>query len=146
MRRYLVVANQTLGGEHLAEAIQARLAGGPSSFHVVVPATQPQDQAVWTEGEARALATKRLEAAVDRFRALGADVDGEVGDERPLEAIADAVREREFDEIILSTLPPGLSRWLGQDLPHRVERQFDLPVQHVIGDPEPAEPTGRRPG
>jgi GABA permease len=146
MRRYLVVANQTLGGEHLAEAIRARLAGGPSSFHVVVPATQPQDQAVWTEGEARALATKRLEAAVARFRGLGADVEGEVGDERPLEAIADAVREREFEEIILSTLPPGLSRWLGQDLPHRVERQFDLPVEHVVGNPEPAKPTTHPPG
>ncbi|HKX25933.1 MAG TPA: universal stress protein [Actinomycetota bacterium] len=146
MRRYLVVANQTLGGEHLAEAIRTRLARGPSNFHVVVPATQRQDQAVWTEGEARALATKRLEAAVARFRGLGADVEGEVGDERPLEAIADAVREREFDEIILSTLPPGLSRWLRQDLPHRVERQFDLPVQHVVGDPEPAESTGSTPG
>jgi hypothetical protein len=146
MRRYLVVANQTLGGKHLAEAIRARLAGEPSSFHVVVPATQPQDQAVWTEGEARALAAKRLEAAVDRFRALGAEVEGEVGDERPLQAIADAVREREFDEIILSTLPPGVSRWLRQDLPHRVERQFDLPVQHVVGDPEPAESSGSTPG
>ena len=146
MRRYLVVANQTLGGEHLAEAIRTRLARGPSNFHVVVPATQRQDQAVWTEGEARALATKRLEAAVARFRGLGADVEGEVGDDRPLEAIADAVREREFDEIILSTLPPGLSRWLRQDLPHRVERQFDLPVQHVVGDPEPAESTGSTPG
>jgi hypothetical protein len=141
-----VVANQTLGGEHLAEAIRARLAGEPSSFYVVVPATQPRDQAVWTEGEARALAGKRLEAALDRFRALGAEVEGEVGDERPLQAIADAVREREFDEIILSTLPPGVSRWLGQDLPHRVERQFDLPVQHVIGDPEQAESTGRAAG
>lgn len=146
MRRYLVVANQTLGGEHLAEAVRACLAGEASSFYVVVPATQPRDQAVWTEGEARALAEKRLGAAVDRFRGLGAEVEGEVGDERPLEAIADAVREREFDEIILSTLPPGVSRWLRQDLPHRVERQFDLPVQHVIGDPEPAESTGSTPG
>jgi cell pole-organizing protein PopZ len=139
VRRYLVVANQTLGGEPLADAVKACLAAGPASFHVVVPATQPRDHAVWTEGEARALAQRRLEAALDRFRTLGAEVDGEVGDERPLEAIADAVREREFDEIILSTLPPGLSRWLRQDLPHRVERQFDLPVRHVIGDAEPAD-------
>jgi hypothetical protein len=139
MRRYLVVANQTLGGEPLDEAVKGCLAAGPASFHVVVPATQPRDHAVWTEGEARALAQRRLEAALDRFRSLGAEVEGEVGDERPLEAIADAVREQEFDEIILSTLPPGLSRWLRQDLPHRVERQFDLPVRHVIGDAEPAE-------
>jgi hypothetical protein len=139
VRHYLVVANQTLGGEHLAQTVRGCLAEGPSRFHILVPATQPGDQVVWTEGEARALAERRLEAAVQRFRELGAEVEGQVGDERPLEAIADAVREGQFDEIILSTLPPGLSRWLGQDLPHRVERQFDLPVRHVIGDPEPAD-------
>jgi cell pole-organizing protein PopZ len=139
MRRYLVVANQTLGGQHLAEAVRGCLASGPARFHIVVPATQPRDHAVWTEGQARALAHRRLESALDRFRAIGVEVEGEIGDERPLQAIADAVHDREFDEIILSTLPPGLSRWLRQDLPHRVERQFELPVTHVIGDPEPAE-------
>jgi hypothetical protein len=139
MRRYLVVANQTLGGQHLAETVRGCLASGPARFHIVVPATQPRDHAVWTEGQARALAQRRLESALDRFRSIGAEVEGEIGDERPLQAIADAVQDGEFDEIILSTLPPGLSRWLGQDLPHRVERQFELPVTHVIGDPEPAE-------
>jgi cell pole-organizing protein PopZ len=138
VRRYLVVANQTLGGEHLAETVRGYLAAGPARFHILVPATQPRDHAVWTEGQARALAQRRLEAALDRFRSIGAEVEGEIGDERPLQAIADAVHDREFDEIILSTLPPGLSRWLRQDLPHRVERQFELPVTHVIGDPEPA--------
>jgi hypothetical protein len=140
-RRYLVVANQTLGGTRLEEAVRERLADGPSRFHVLVPATVPQDHAVWTEGEARALAQQRLDAAMDRFRSMGAEVEGEVGDENPLLAIADVVREREFDEIILSTLPPGVSRWLRQDLPHRAERQFDLPVHHVVGDaaPSPSE-------
>src|SRR5918996_304525 len=71
MRRYLVVANQTLGGEHLAEKVRACLAAGPSRFHVLVPATQPQDHAVWTEGEARAIASRRLEQALERFRELG---------------------------------------------------------------------------
>jgi hypothetical protein len=139
MRRYLVVANQTLGGEHLAETIRACLASGPAAFHIVVPATEPPDHAVWTEGEARVLAQRRLEAAVARFRQLGADVEGEVGDQSPLQAIVDAMGGAQYDEIILSTLPPGLSRWLKQDLPHRVERQFDVPVRHVVGDPEPAE-------
>jgi hypothetical protein len=139
MRRYLVVANQTLGGEHLSEKVRACLAAGPARFHILVPATQPADHAVWTEGEARALAQRRLEQALERFREMGADVEGEVGDEAPLEAIADAVREETFDEIILSTLPPGLSRWLRQDLPHRVERTFDVPVTHVVGETEEAE-------
>jgi cell pole-organizing protein PopZ len=77
--------------------------------------------------------------ALERFRKLGAEAQGEVGDERPLEAIADAVREEAFDEIILSTLPPGLSRWLRQDLPHRVERTFDVEVTHVVAEPEASE-------
>lgn len=136
MRRYLVVANQTLGGEHLAEKVRACLAVGPSRFHILVPATQPNDHAVWTEGEAQAIATRRLERALARFRELGAEAEGEIGDEAPLQAIADAVRERDFDEIILSTLPPGLSRWLRQDLPHRVERTFEVTVSHVIGEAE----------
>jgi hypothetical protein len=136
MRRYLVVANQTLGGEHLAEVVRDVLAAGPATFHLVVPATQPRDHAVWTEGEARALAQRRLEGSLSRFRELGAEVDGEVGDESPLEAIADAMGAGAYDEIILSTLPPGVSRWLRQDLPHRVERRFDVPVRHVVGEPE----------
>jgi hypothetical protein len=140
VRRYLVVANQTLGGEHLAEKVRACLAAGSARFHILVPATQPQDHAVWTEGEARALAQQALDRALKRFRELGADADGEVGDERPLEAIADAVRDQEYDEIILSTLPPGMSRWLGQDLPHRAERSFEIPVTHLVGQPETTGP------
>lgn len=143
MRRYLVVANQTLGGEHLAEKVRACLAAGPSRFHILVPATQPSEHAVWTEGEARAIAARRLERALERFAELGAEARGEIGDEAPLQAIADAVREQTFDEIILSTLPPGLSRWLLQDLPHRVERTFEVPVTHVIGEPEAADATIR---
>ena len=139
MRRYLVVANQTLGGEHLAEKVRACLAAGPSRFHILVPATQPHDHAVWTEGEARALAQHQLELALERFRELGAEAEGEVGDERPLQAIADAVEQQAFDEIILSTLPPGLSRWLRQDLPHRVERTFEVTVTHVVAEPEASE-------
>jgi hypothetical protein len=142
-RRYLVVANQTLGGARLAEAVKERLAAGDSRFHIVVPATSPADHAVWTEGEALALATERLERALARFRELGADADGEVGDPSPLEAINDALREEEFDEIILSTLPPGISRWLGQDLIHRVQRSVDVPVTHVIG--EETGPSGPQP-
>jgi GABA permease len=142
MRRYLVVANQTLGGEHLIEKVREVMSAGPISFHVVVPATSPSEHAVWTEGEAIALAQERLDAALEAFRELGADADGEVGDPSPMEAIGDALRDREFDGIILSTFPPGISRWLGQDLPHRVEKAFDLPVTHVVAEEEPEAPPG----
>lgn len=138
MRRYLVVANQTLGGEHLEEELRELVSAGPCRFHVVVPATPPQEQWVHTEGEAIAIAEERLERALDRFGGLGAEVTGEVGGHRPLDAIRDAVRHDDYDGIVLSTLPAGISRWLGMDLPHRVERTFDLPVTHVIAEAQPA--------
>jgi hypothetical protein len=131
MRRFLLVANQTLGGEHLLDAVRSRLDGGACRFHVLVPATPPQDQLTWTEGEAAAIARERLEKAVARLAELGAEATGAVGDPDPLQAIGDALRARPFDEIILSTLPAGISRWLGWDLPCRVERSFGLPVDHV---------------
>jgi hypothetical protein len=137
MRRYLVVANQTLGGEHLTMKVKELLAEGPCRFHVLVPATAPKDHAVYTEGEAEAIAHRRLEDALSRFRDLGAEADGEVGDASPFEAIGDVLRQESFDEIVLSTLPSGASRWLRQDLPHRVERSFGLPVSHIVGEPEP---------
>lgn len=143
MRRYLVVANQTLGGKALAAAVRGCLAQGPCDFHIVVPATHPKDHLTWTEGRAQAIATRRLEAALREFRELGASVDGEVGDASPTLAIGDALRGRPYDEIILSTLPPGPSRWLRMDLPHRVERTYGLPLTHVVGDVEPVPAEAR---
>jgi hypothetical protein len=134
LQRFLVVANQTLAGEHLVKEIRERLSAGPCRFHVLVPATHPHDLAVWTEGEAVAIARRNLEQALETFRKLGAEATGEVGDEVPLGAIGDVLREQEFDEIILSTLPLGVSKWLGQDLVSRVERSFAIPVTHVTGD------------
>ncbi len=138
MRRYLVVANQTLGGEHLVQKVRECVSTGQSLFHVIVPATPSTEHMVWTEGEAQSIARQRLERAVDRFRELGAEADGEVGDANPLLAIEDVLRNQSFDEIILSTLPAGPSRWLKLDLPARVQKQFGLPVTHVVGEAEPA--------
>lgn len=137
MRRCLVVANQTLGGQHLQAVLRERVAEGPCSFHVLVPATPPPELLTATEGQSRAAATRRLAAAMDRFRSLGAEVTGEVGDHNPIYAMNDVLRHQVFDEIILSTLPPGTSKWLHQDLPHRAERMFNLPITHVIADREP---------
>lgn len=139
MSRYLVVANQTLTGRHLREEVARRIERDPAArFHLVVPATPPQEQLTWTEGEADAIASKRLRHTLADLGALGADVSGEVGSERPMEAVGDAIRRSAFDGIILSTLPAGPSRWLRQDLPSRVERAFDLPVTHLVAEPEPA--------
>lgn len=138
MRRYLVVANQTLAGEPLVSKIRELARAGPSSFHLVVPATPPRDH-VWTEGEARATARSRLDAALQRLAALDAEVDGEVGDGNPMLAIGDAIRDHgAFDGIVISTFPKDLSKWLKVDLPHRAEATYGIRVEHVIGEPEPA--------
>ncbi|MDQ3946496.1 MAG: hypothetical protein M3357_15370 [Actinomycetota bacterium] len=138
MGRYLVVANQTLGAEALADKVREFMAAEPSTFHIVVPATHPKDHAFWTEGHAHALAEKHLEAALARFRKLGAEVDGEVGDASPKLAINDALLAGSYDAVILSTLPAGVSRWLRKDLPHRIEHDLGIKVIHVIGRLEPA--------
>lgn len=136
MARYLVVANLTLGGEALLATLRDRVAGGGARIHILVPATS--DPATWhlhAEEEEVAAARQRLEAAKARFADLGADdVTGEVGALQPVYAIGDVLtRERDdpFEEIILSTLPPGPSKWLRMDLPHRVARAYELPVTHV---------------
>lgn len=131
MTRYLVVANQTLGSEHLLDRVRECARAGPCRFHLVVPATHPMG--AWTEGKVKAVAQDRLDEALVRFRALGVTVDGEVGDTSPVLAVKDAMLGGTFDAIIVSTLPPGASRWLKQDLPHRLERASGLPVTHVTG-------------
>lgn len=131
MTRYLVVANKTLGAEHLMAQVRACMADGPCSFHIVVPLAHPMGS--WTEGQARVAATEHLEAGLARFRAAGAEVTGEVGDPSPILATNDALIAGTYDAIILSTLPPGVSRWLKKDLLHRMESRFPLPVMHVTG-------------
>jgi hypothetical protein len=135
MRRYLIVANQTLAGSHLSSKVLELHDRNPSSFYIVVPATPPHDHA-WSEGEARETASKRLEAGIALLRGIGIEAEGEVGDERPVYAIQDVLARRSFDEVIVSTLPPGVSRWLKHDLPHRIEVEFGLPVTHLVGQPE----------
>jgi hypothetical protein len=136
VRRYLVVANQTLGSQRLRERIQAAMADGPSHFRLVVPASHPSG--AWSDGEVQALARRRLDSALAAFQELGADVTGEVGDASPVRAVSDVLMEEQYDEIILSTLPPGPSRWLRQDVVHRVQRTFAIPCTHVVAESEPA--------
>jgi hypothetical protein len=156
VRRYLVLANQTLGGRQLVEKLEECRAAGPFSFYFVVPATpvsdlEPVDDRLTLsgvdggagmlpdlDGVARAMARRRLQKELARLRDAGVEADGEVGDPRPVHAVKDALREREVDEIIVSTLPHRTSRWLVMDLPHRVRRGFSLPVTHVAGEAGPA--------
>jgi len=135
MRRYLVVANQTLGGDALLQRIREIISWGPCAFHLVVPATHGKDHLTYSEGEAWALAEQRLQEGITQFRLEGADVTGNVGDASPMLAIADAIRDQSYDEVILSTFPPSISRWMRLDLPRRVKRRYGLPVTHLITQP-----------
>lgn len=145
MRRYLVVANQTLGADELIELLCKRAKSEPSEFYIVVPATPVVDfaqmAAVPVMGglpavpespeQARRVAEERLEAALAELKDVPARVEGRVGDPDPVRAVENVLRGRQFDEVIVSTLPNRISRWLRQDLPCRLERKFGLPVTHV---------------
>ena len=72
-----------------------------------------------------------MEFGIEQLQKLGAEVDGEVGNANPAKAVQDALSRRQYDEIILSTLPSGVGRWMSQDLPHRVRRMFKGPVKVV---------------
>jgi hypothetical protein len=128
--RVLVVANRTAGSDELLAALRERAARGPARFLLVVPAT-PHGVA-WEErhsGEAEA--ARHLDHALERLRAAGLDSDGWVGDPDPVAAVEDALEGHEVDEIVVSTLPRTVSRWLGLDLPSRVRRVSGRPVTHV---------------
>ncbi|MCA1842630.1 MAG: chloride channel protein, partial [Actinobacteria bacterium] len=121
-RRVLVVGNQTLGDTGIVEALQSQMIAGRVHVHVVAP-VGPNDQ----DGVADRLATQ-----LQAIRALGATADGEILGARPVAAVRQALRQDPYDQIILATLPPGLSAWLRIDAGARIERLSRLPVTHVI--------------
>jgi hypothetical protein len=142
VRRYLVVANQTLGGDALLGRLRTAIAEGPCAIHVLVPASADPTEAFHDQDVDLKLARQRLDDALERFGELGATITGEVGDHRPVDAVRDVLRRGErFDRIIVSTLPAGVSRWLRLDALSRIERVVDVPVDHVIS---PKATAGRR--
>lgn len=153
MARYLVVANQTLGGAALDRAVRERIERGGASFHVVVPMVEPALEVTsWapqdplfgmpvpvgaTEEsmeEAEQRSQHRLRAMIEAITALGGDADGEVGSVDPYTATEHALEREPFDEVIVSTLPIGISRWIRMDLPSRLERLAPCPVVTVEAD------------
>ena len=144
MRSYLIVGNQTLMSPELATAIAERIVpGDPPDLYVVVPATPQSGAFTWDEDEARVAAQERLDAMLEHLKGLGVEASGEVGYRDPVEAARDALRRHPADEIILSTLPTGISRWLGQDVPSRLKSAVSVPVVVVTAAPAPVETEGR---
>jgi hypothetical protein len=130
--RILVVANKTAATPSLLEAVRERAARGPCEFTLLVPNTthglhkvvDPEDQ---SQSEAEAVIELALPLLED---AAGGSVDAMIGVPEPLAAIQDAVHLHGFDELIISTLPTRVSKWLKLDLPHKAAG-LGLPVTTV---------------
>jgi hypothetical protein len=128
----LVVAHQTAATPGLLDAVRQRAQRGPARFHLVVPQqAHGIHRLVNPEESGLDEAQRVLEVALPKLTAeAGSEVTGSVGDAEPLSAIQDAVNLGNFDEIIISTLPLGISRWLKLDLVSKA-RGLGLPVTHV---------------
>jgi hypothetical protein len=129
----LVVANRTAESPELLDALRQRAAKGEATFTLLVPAT-PHGVA-WAADmhSGGSEAEEHMNNAVERMRSAGLDVSGgKVGDPDPIAAVQDEVNFASYDEVIVSTLPGGISKWLKLDLPHRVERVTGLPTTHVV--------------
>ena len=119
----LVVANRTAGSDELIDALRRRAGRGPVRCTLLMP----------TGHGFRDEARGRLEAALERIRAEGIDADGHVGvDPNPLFCVGEIWDPSQYDEILISTLPSGVSHWLNIDLPQRVAKLTDAPVEHVV--------------
>jgi hypothetical protein len=136
MARYLLVANETVGGRELLDAVRQRHERGDASFHLVVPQRRPRHGRVIYDDAARQAAQVRVDLAMDFLRELGIHATGEVGDEDPFRATMDAYEELGADEVIISTHPATVSGWLRRGLVERIEDEVDCPVVHVVTDIE----------
>ena len=129
----LVLANETIGGKGLLDAVLARRGDG-IHFHVVVPQTRPKHGNVIYDEAVRDGAQVRVDLALAFMREEGIRGTGEVGDADPYNAAMDAIAEHGIDEILVSTLPAATSGWLRRDLPERLRDGTGLPVEHVVVD------------
>jgi nucleotide-binding universal stress UspA family protein len=169
MGRCLIVANQTLGGEALDRSVRDCINRDVNVFYVVVPMTEVKDESeTWSGGfgvydnmssdqirafqqaaardheaavaEARRRTRQRLDQMIEKIQTAGGQAEGEIGVDDPLEATKEVLERHEaFDEIIVSTLPAGLSRWVKMDVPHRIARLTDVPVTTVEAEADPGQ-------
>jgi GABA permease len=128
-RSVLVVANVTATSDELLNTLNERARQQPTSFSLVVPATHA--------GGGHPVASAQLEQAMAKLKTAGLEAQGSVGHPDPLVAISEAWDPKRYDEIIISTLPMRMSKWLHAGLPERIERLTGAPVTHVVSRPAP---------
>jgi hypothetical protein len=130
----LVVANETVGGRTLIDAVKKRAAQGPIHVCVICPQNEPRHGYVVYDELVRKAAENRLEITLGELRDEGIDAHGEVMDPDPYQATMDGIAQFHADEIIISTHPETRSGWLRRDLVDRIRSDSGLPVTHVVVD------------
>ena len=126
------MANVTAGSKELLSVLKERAEREPTAIHLIVPAT--------SFGGGRAAAHQTLEDALTLLRNAGLEADGSVAHADAVGAITEAWDPKRHDEIIVSTLPLGVSKWLHAGLPERIERLTGAPVTHVVSQPAAEAP------
>jgi len=133
-KRILVVANETVAGKALIDAVKRRADEGPISVHVICPQNEPKHGYVIFDEHTRDSTQNRLDMTLALLDEIGVKADGEIMDPDPYAAIMDALGEEDYDEIIVSTHPQTRSGWLRENLVDRVARATRRPVEHVVVD------------
>jgi len=131
----LVVANETLTGDELIEAVRKRAQGGDTFVRVIAPVNRPREGYVVYDDTRRASAGRRLERTLTKLRQAGINAIGDVVDCEPLTAVQDAIAQEQPDELIVSTHPQAKSGWRRRNLLDEIRRVAgEIPVEHVVSD------------
>ena len=139
-REILAVANETVAGRSLLEAIQREAAQGPIRVTVLCPINHPREGYVVYEDTRRAAAGRRLDKTLEMLRDAGTPAHGLVVDADPVSAVRDAIAQLEPDAIVVSTHPESKSGWLRRDVVERIRAAAgQIPVEHVVADMEREE-------
>ncbi len=134
-RKLLVVANETLVGDELLDAVRRHVPGEDALVTVIAPVNAPREGYVVYEDTRRASAGRRLERTLAKLREAGISAIGDVIDNDPLTAVKDAIELEEPDELIVSTHPESKSGWRRRNLIEEIRRVArDIPVEHVVSD------------
>jgi hypothetical protein len=135
-RKILVIANETCAGRAVVDEVLYR-AGPGGEVLVVAPALARSRLEHWMTSDLerrQAEALARLDASVGAFAASGLSARGHLGDADPLQALDDALRIYEPDEVVISTHPPSQSNWLERQVVRRARERYDKPITHVVVD------------
>src|ERR687887_908522 len=136
MIRILVVANETVAGQALIDAVKRHADQGEVKVHVICPQNEPKHGYVIHDTHIREAAENRLQMTLAQLKEVGIEATGEVMDPDPYAAVMDALGDRDYDEIIVSTHPETRPGWLRQGLVDRLTRATRRPGEHVVVDLE----------